>query len=221
MRVYKRIGVFISLVFMAVVITGCAGKRELAHMNERQSQMIYSLTDEINRLNNDVQHISKSADYLEKTKNLLQARLKEELEKGNLKVDVNEKGIVVTVLNKILFDSGKTDLKTSSMQTLGMVGSALVSDVPDQMIYVEGHTDNDPIVKSNFKSNWELSVLRATEVVHYFVENVAIDPRRIVAVGCGEHQPIASNDTREGKALNRRVEIIISPQSFLRQTSGV
>ena len=221
MRVYKRIGVFISLVFMAVVITGCAGKRELAQMNERQSQMIYSLTDEINRLNNDVQHISKSADYLEKTKNLLQARLKEELEKGNLKVDVNEKGIVVTVLNKILFDSGKTDLKTSSMQTLGMVGSALVSDVPDQMIYVEGHTDNDPIVKSNFKSNWELSVLRATEVVHYFVENVAIDPRRIVAVGCGEHQPIASNDTREGKALNRRVEIIISPQSFLRQTSGV
>ncbi|HQP51667.1 MAG TPA: OmpA family protein, partial [Syntrophorhabdaceae bacterium] len=76
-------------------------------------------------------------------------------------------------------------------------------------IRIEGHTDDTPISKGEFKSNWELSVRRATEVVRYIVEKGPIAPDRVSATGYAEYRPIVSNDTAENKALNRRVEIII------------
>ena len=93
--------------------------------------------------------------------------------------------------------------------------------MPQQAIFIEGHTDTDPIKYSGFKSNWELSTARATEVVHFFVNEMAIDARRLSAVGCGEFQPVASNDTSAGKSKNRRVEIIISPKKFIKRTFAV
>jgi chemotaxis protein MotB len=203
--------------FLMMSVTGCARQKELDRINRQQALTIMNLNDEVNRLNNDMDELMRSRSALENTKSLLEQRLKEELGKGDLQVEMNEKGLVVTVLSNILFDSGKTDLKPTSIQTLHKVGQVLNIQVPDNMILIEGHTDSDPISRSNFKSNWDLSAQRAVEVVHYFVNEIGLDPKRIVASGYAEFSPVAPNTTIEGKAKNRRVEIVISPRKLIRQ----
>ena len=99
----------IFLVVLVVCSSGCARQRELERITRSQAETIISLNDEVARLNDEVTELSKSKEYLTKTQMLLQQRLKEELAKGDLTVAMNEKGLVVTVLNKILFDSGKTN----------------------------------------------------------------------------------------------------------------
>jgi len=80
-------------------------------------------------------------------------------------------------------------------------------------VRIEGHTDDLPIHTDRFPSNWELSTARATEVVHYFTDR-RIKPERMIACGYGENHPVASNKTTAGKAMNRRVEIVISPKKY-------
>lgn len=205
------------VIALMIVNSGCARQKELERINRTQAATIMSLNDEINRLNDELSEAMQSREQLARTQLMLQQRLKEELAKGDLKVTMEDKGLVVTVLNKILFDSGKTTLKNTSVTTLEKVGDILKTEVPEQLILVEGHTDTDPIKYSGFRSNWELSTARATEVVHFFINNVNIDPQRLVAVGYGEFHPVASNDTEAGKAQNRRVEIVISPKKFIKQ----
>ena len=77
---------------------------------------------------------------------------------------------------------------------------------------MEGHTDNEPIKYSGWKSNWELSTARATSVLHYLVDDKGVNPKLVKAVGYGEFRPVAANDTPEGRQLNRRVEIVIQPK---------
>ena len=84
--------------------------------------------------------------------------------------------------------------------------------MPDLNIGIEGHTDNEPIEYSGWKSNWELSTARALSVLHYLADQEGIAPQRLSAVGYGEYKPVASNDTKEGRRLNRRVEIVILPK---------
>ncbi|MBU1864662.1 MAG: OmpA family protein [Candidatus Omnitrophica bacterium] len=213
----KEIIVAVCIMFVLLGITGCAGNKELQRINKEQVSLIAGLNEEIAYLNNELDMLSRSKENLSKTQLLLQNRLKKELAKGDLTVEMEDKGLVVTVLNKILFDSGKTKLKGGAQSTLNKVGSILRTQVPDQIIYIEGHTDSDPIKRSGFKSNWELSTARATEVVHYFIDKSGIEPQRVVAAGYGEFHPVASNTTGEGKSQNRRVEIVISPKQFIKK----
>ncbi len=207
--------VFISI--LLVFSSGCARQKELERINRSQASTILSLNDEIARLNDELEELTRSREQLEKTQVMLQQRLRDELEKGDLQVSMQDKGLVVTVLNKILFDSGKTILKPTSVSTLQKVGDVLKNEVPQQLILVEGHTDTDPIKYSGFRSNWELSTARATEVVHFFIDKIGIDPGRLVALGYGEYQPIAPNASSAGKSKNRRVEIVISPKKFIKK----
>jgi len=198
-------------------VTGCARQKELDRINRQQSVTIMNLNDEVNRLNSEMDDLMRSRTALESTKTVLEQRLKNELAKGDLQVEMNEKGLVVTVLSNILFDSGKTNLKSTSIQTLHKVGQVVKTQVPDNMILIEGHTDTDPIRHSSFNSNWDLSAQRAVEVVHYFTNEISIDPNRLVASGYGEFKPVAPNTTASGKSKNRRVEIIISHKKMIRQ----
>jgi chemotaxis protein MotB len=116
--------------------------------------------------------------------------------------------ITVTLPNAILFDSGKAELKRATSTELDHIRSVLRDKYPGKQVDVVGHTDTDPIKKSKWKDNWELSAQRALSVLRYLVKR-GISEKDIQAVGCGESQPIASNSTASGKAKNRRVEIVV------------
>ncbi|MDD5007443.1 MAG: flagellar motor protein MotB [Syntrophorhabdaceae bacterium] len=125
----------------------------------------------------------------------------------NISVLSDERGIVIRILDKAFFDEGRADLKERARKALGRIMPVMRK--VDNHIRIEGHTDDVPIKTSEFKSNWELSVRRATEVVRYFVEKHDFPPQRISAVGYAEYRPIVANDTPDNRAMNRRIEIIL------------
>lgn len=164
----------------------------------------------------DVEKISKlksELSELERAKQELEDRLKNEIGDKEVKVEMLEKGLVVTFVSEVLFNSGKADLKEDSLEKLNKVVTVLKTTVSDLNVGVEGHTDNDPIKHSGWKSNWELSTGRALSVLHYLVENQGINPDRLSATGYGEYHPVAANDSKENKQKNRRVEIVILPKT--------
>ena len=127
--------------------------------------------------------------------------------KKNISVFSDERGIVIRILEKAFFDEGKADMKERAKVALGKI-VPVVRNI-DNQIRIEGHTDNVPINNHEFRSNWELSARRATEVVSYFIEKYDFPPERISAVGYAEYRPVAANDRPENRALNRRIEIIV------------
>jgi chemotaxis protein MotB len=114
----------------------------------------------------------------------------------------------VTLPNAILFDAGKAKLKKKTSGELDHIESVLHDKYPGRRISVIGHTDSDPIKKSKWKDNWELSSQRALSVLRYLIKR-GITEEKIQAVGCGAARPIASNANKSGKAKNRRVEIVV------------
>lgn len=141
--------------------------------------------------------------------------LSKEVEKGQLQVKQYQNMLSVDLAEQIFFDSGRATLKSGGKEVLQKVGDALIG-YESKIIRVVGHTDDVPIARSlqgSFPTNWELSVARATNVVR-FLQDVGIPPERLVASGRGEYDPVASNDTAEGRQTNRRIEIILIDQSL-------
>ncbi len=124
-----------------------------------------------------------------------------------ISVRQNEQGIHLTIGDPALFETGKADIKQKILPVLNQI-LEILSEAED-IIRVEGHTDNVPIHNDTFRDNWELSVARSLSVIRYIKNRQNIDPRRLRPVGCGEFHPVESNSTEEGRALNRRVEIYI------------
>ncbi|MEG6534338.1 flagellar motor protein MotB [Caldibacillus thermoamylovorans] len=135
---------------------------------------------------------------------------------GQLKTSLTSEGLLVTINDSVLFDSGSADVREEDIAVAKEISDLLVTDPPHNVI-ISGHTDNVPIQNSNFSSNWELSVMRAVNFMKIILENDQLDPRMFSAKGFGEFQPIASNDTEEGKAKNRRVEVLILPNGKTEQ----
>lgn len=116
--------------------------------------------------------------------------------------------ITVRVTGDILFASGQATLRSEAKRTLSRIAGVLNSQYPGNTVRVEGHTDSDPIRKSKWRDNYHLSEARATAVRDYLISN-GVSRSRLMIVGHGPDQPVASNKTRTGKAQNRRVEIIV------------
>lgn len=159
-----------------------------------------------------IQELSRQLDELNRTKRLLEDRLSEEIEEKQVRLEMMEKGLVITFVADVLFDSGKAKIRSEAFPILEKVARVLKENVPQLNVGIEGHTDDQPIKYSGWKSNWELSSARALSVLHYLVDREGISPERLSAIGYGEYHLVASNDTREGRQLNRRVEIVILPQ---------
>ena len=159
-----------------------------------------------------IEELSRQLSEFEQTKKLLEQRLKQEIADKQVSLAMAEKGLVITFVADVLFDSGKAKIKPGAYSTLDKVARILVENVPENNIGIEGHTDNEPIKYSGWKSNWELSTGRALSVLHYLIDEKGISPQRISAVGYGEYRPVASNLTKHGRSLNRRVEIVILPK---------
>ncbi len=129
---------------------------------------------------------------------------------NSLETSLTNEGLSVTIRDNILFDSGSADIRQENLTTAKEISNLLVMDVPRSII-VSGHTDNVPIKNANYRSNWELSVMRAVNFMRILLENDQLNPELFSANGHGEFDPIASNETAEGRAQNRRVEILIQP----------
>lgn len=127
--------------------------------------------------------------------------------KAKIVVKADKEGLVISLAEAGFFQSGSAAVKVESLPILDKIAESLKN--MDNMLRIEGHSDNIPIASSKYPSNWELSTARASWIVNYFVEKYAIDPFRMSAAGYGEFHPIASNETPEGRALNRRVDIIV------------
>lgn len=128
-----------------------------------------------------------------------------------LTVEQKEGKIYVSMNNKLLFKSGRTDVDPKGREALEKLATVMRKN-PDLDIVVEGHTDSIPVAKGSYmKDNWDLSVLRATSIVRILVEE-GLSPKRLIPSGRSKYFPIASNETPEGRAMNRRTEIILSPK---------
>ncbi|HBT47767.1 MAG TPA: flagellar motor protein MotS [Peptococcaceae bacterium] len=128
-----------------------------------------------------------------------------------VEVRYEEGGVALDIKERILFDSGKADLKPEARLVLDKVAD-LLAELPNN-IRVEGHTDNRPINTPEFPSNWELSAARAIRVVRYFIDRHGLEPSRFTAVGHGEYRPLLPNTSPENMAQNRRVVILIGSRN--------
>ncbi len=133
--------------------------------------------------------------------------LSDAVRSGMVSVSENERGITIHVLEKLLFESGSDELKTSSLNVLDMIAGEL-KKIPND-IRVEGHTDNVPIQTMRFPSNWHLSVSRAANTAYYLIYNHNLTPEKIAVAGYSEYHSIAPNTSAESRAKNRRVDIVI------------
>jgi chemotaxis protein MotB len=131
---------------------------------------------------------------------------------GKITTDQQMRGLVISVKDTVLFRQGSADMDSRAHDVVTAVGTIL-KDTPNS-IRIEGHTDNVPIHTAKFYSNWELSTARATNVLHYLIESSGISPERLSAAGYGEFRPAVPNNNDNGKAINRRVDIVVLNDEF-------
>jgi chemotaxis protein MotB len=136
-------------------------------------------------------------------------QLEAEIQAGQIEIHRLRGRLQVRALESILFDSGSSSIKREGREVLAKVATQLRT-LTGHRIVVEGHTDSIPIATERFPSNWELSAGRGASVVRFFVSE-GVDPQLLAASGQGEYEPIADNGTREGRARNRRIEIVLIP----------
>lgn len=214
---HRRVRLVTFVVVAGLTVTGCAVK--LVKRSPGDVERIASLNAQVERLRSLSQVQGEEAEQLRRAKDELEQRLAKEIEDRQVTVGMDERGLVVTFVAEVLFDSGKAKLRAEALPTLTQVASVLNDTVPSQPIGVEGHTDNQPIKISGWRSNWELSTARATSVLHYLVDERAVNPERVAATGYGEYRPVASNELAEGRQKNRRVEIIVLPTAMAKRVT--
>jgi chemotaxis protein MotB len=152
-------------------------------------------------------------DEISRTYEGLVEGMKEEVQRGRVTISQLRGQLSVNLLDEILFDSGSATVKAEGREVLARVGQVLAG-LDDKGIVIEGHTDDVRIsgeLARRFPTNWELSTARATSVVRYLQESAGIPPDRLSAAGFGPYRPVAPNDTPEGRARNRRIEIKLVP----------
>jgi chemotaxis protein MotB len=140
-------------------------------------------------------------------------KVKAELGQKQPQVQVETKNgqIRFTILNEVLYDAGKSELKGDGLAILDSVLDVVQKEYADRKVMIEGHTDSDPIKQSNWPSNWELSSARSMAVLHYLITKKGVAPERLSAAAFGEFRPVAPNDTDANKRLNRRAVIVVQP----------
>jgi len=198
-------------------------KQDIGTLEEKKTTMeqeVGSLKQAVGSLEQEKSSLISSSQQRQQQYEQLVQGLSKEVEQGKLQVRQYKNMLAVDLAEQIFFDSGKATLKKEGKEVLRKVGEAL-KEYEDKVIRVVGHTDNVPVSKSLqavFPTNWELSVARATTVVR-FLQEVGVPPERMVASGRGEYDPVASNDTPEGRQENRRIEIMLIDKSLASEMS--
>ncbi len=207
--VLKTAVVILGIGSLISLLAGCTVVLQKRHTSDIEK--IESLSAELERLKMTEEELSKLKDAYA----ALEKSLSKEISEQKVSLGIEEKGLVITFVDSVLFDSGRAKLRSSASKSLDKVVKVCRRQVADREIGIEGHTDNQPIKYSGWKSNWELSTARATSVLHYLVKK-GISPERLSATGFGEFRPVTTNKTAEGQQKNRRVEIVILPEKISR-----
>jgi len=190
-----------------------AKRAELAPKLEKLETEKAELVTAKEELERNVQAKTGELEQLKGTADKLQAQMKEEIAKGDVRLSESGGKLRVDLVDKILFESGEAQISKRGEGVLAKVG-AVLAQIDDKAIQVSGHTDNLPLgekLTATFPTNWELSTARAVTVVRFLAEKASVPAGRLVASGYGEWSPIASNKTAAGRARNRRIEILLTP----------
>ncbi len=219
----RRFG-FVILALSVFLVQGCAELEELRRANKRQAITVRDQMSELDQLRTELDAANKVNSVYEnraQSDEEEKERLRTDLEilarsiGGGAAVRDTAEGPMIQLPETILFGSGLAKLKTKGEVALEKIAKHLTSR-PSAIVRVDGHTDNDPIVRSKYiwESNHHLSAGRALSVLHYLVNKGHIEESRIHIAGYGPNRPIASNKNKAGKMQNRRVEfLILSPES--------
>ena len=144
---------------------------------------------------------------IEEVKERLETLLGDEIDAGEVRLSVDYRGLTVTLAESGFFPRGSAAIESEAISVVRAISGKLL-EIP-YSVRVEGHTDNIPIRTAKFPSNWELSTSRATNVLQFLIADGGLPPSRLSAVGYGKYRPVAVNSTREGRGLNRRVDIVV------------
>ena len=198
--------------------------RQLLAELEAKQKALAAEQDRLNKLKKDLEASSARLAELEKMmadKDAAMKKLKETLTKSlkafegkGLTVTERDGKVYVSMENKLLFESGSWTVGSEGKKAVDLVGKVL-GDNPDISVLIEGHTDNDKItgtIGGGVENNWDLSTKRATAIVNILSANAKVKKENLTAAGRGEYAPLMSNETAEGKAKNRRIEIILTPK---------
>ena len=207
---------FVRCLFLSLMVlfVGCAELKSLREekisMTQRIEELQRERDDSNSRYNLSEQENARLVEERDRLENARRS-MEERLSGSGASVRIKEGKISVMLPSSILFNSGQTKLKKAAKNSLAKVCNVLKKDFPNATIRIEGHTDSDPLkrTKKVYKSNWELSAFRASNVLHYLVDSCHLEPEKLYIAGFGKHQPVASNKSKEGKKKNRRVEIVI------------
>ncbi len=202
------------------LVASCqTGSQYQSVLNEREAEN-RALREERTALKNQMRDLRYQKESLETALAEANARLLEEpvpapartfpeLDELGIGYGTRDGRMVISIPSKITFGSGKASLSEGGKDALTVVARTLLDEYPSREYWIEGHTDNDPIKKSKFSTNRDLSLARAMAVLHYLVEATGVPDGQCVVAGWGEYRPLSANDSPEGKARNRRVEIVV------------
>ena len=188
-----------------------AKEQALAAENERLNNLKKELEQRSNRVAELESVIASKDAAMTKLKNAISNALTDFEGKG-LTIEQRDGKVYVSMENKLLFNSGSWAVGVEGQKAVTQLGTVL-GENPEINVLIEGHTDNVPYSGNvTLKGNWDLSAKRATAIVEILRQNPSIKPNNLTAAGRGEYAPVASNETAEGKAKNRRIEVILTPK---------
>jgi chemotaxis protein MotB len=189
----------------------------LFKIEENKNQVENSLREkqsELKAREKKIQELNNALVQMDETRRRIKSELEDQIDAQQIKLEEMEGKLRLTFVDKILFDTGSVEISKEGQELMSKLAESLKKN-KDQRIIIEGHTDDRKIgleLRERYPTNWELSVARATSVLRYLEDKAGIDPERCVASGYSYYQPVASNDTEEGRSQNRRIEIILAPQ---------
>jgi chemotaxis protein MotB len=187
-----------------------SSKQEIRDLVDSLEQLQHDLYNRETRLAQVQERLAARDSVLQELRRRLTAALQEFSQEG-IAVEIRGDEVYVSVADRLLFESGQTKIDQQGQAALQQLAQVLKQTQGLQVI-VEGHTDSQAVLELGcIDDNWELSVLRATEVVRYLVREQTVSPAKFTAAGRGEYQPVATNETPEGRAQNRRTEIRLAP----------
>ncbi len=209
----KRFRAALAWAGLVLLSTGCATQQELMEYqdevrNLREERVQLRKENRQLRMQNESYEV-QLAEASQRLTDTPEAKSYGELDELGIDYRTQGGNFVISIPSSITFSSGKAELKKEGKSALQTVARTLAADYPDGTYWIEGHTDSDPIRKSKWGTNRDLSVARAMAVLHYLVESCGVDDDSCVVAGHGQYAPLAEGSDSGTKARNRRVEIVV------------